>query len=165
MTGRLGWGEDEPGDLTSSWARDIAAGMPVNGGGELTRDGAVDWAKPQASEPSEDWERLSLSVSGTGSWNAFAAATPAKQEQKPEEAAEGKAAEPATDQAVGRGGDDGASEPPGSPAGGKAEPALAAAGPPLAAAKPNGRNGRGRNKAKQPAPRPIGPADSHRRGR
>ena len=69
-------GEDEPGDLTSSWARDIAAGMPVNGGGELTRDGAVDWAKPQASEPSEDWERLSLSVSGTGSWNAFAAATP-----------------------------------------------------------------------------------------
>jgi hypothetical protein len=147
-------GEDEPGDLTSSWARDIAAGMPVNGGGELTRDGAVDWAKPQASEPSEDWERLSLSVSGTGSWNAFAAATPAKQEQKPEGAAEGKAAEPATDQAVGRGGDDGTTEPPGSPAGGKAEPALAAAGPPLAAAKPNGRNGRGRNKAKQPAPRP-----------
>jgi regulation of enolase protein 1 (concanavalin A-like superfamily) len=148
------WGEDEPGDLTSSWARDIAAGMPVNGGGELTRDGAVDWAKPQASEPSEDWERLSLSVSGTGSWNAFAAATPTKQEQKPEGAAEGKAAEPATDQAVGRGGDDGTTEPPGSPAGGKAEPALAAAGPPLAAAKPNGRNGRGRNKAKQPAPRP-----------
>jgi regulation of enolase protein 1 (concanavalin A-like superfamily) len=148
------WGEDEPGDLTSSWARDIAAGMPVNGGGELTRDGAVDWAKPQASEPSEDWERLSLSVSGTGSWNAFAAATPTKQEQKPEGAAEGKAAEPATDQAVGRGGDDGTTEPPGSPAGGKAEPALAAAGPPLAAAKPNGRNGRGRNKAKQPTPRP-----------
>jgi hypothetical protein len=125
--------------------------MPVNGGGELTRDGAVDWAKPQASEPSEDWERLSLSVSGTGSWNAFAAATPTKQEQKPEGAAEGKAAEPATDQAVGRGGDDGTTEPPGSPAGGKAEPALTAAGPPLAAAK---RNGRGRNKAKQPAPRP-----------
>jgi uncharacterized protein len=148
------WGEDEPGDLTSSWARDIAGGVPVNGGGELNRDGAVDWAKPQASEPSEDWERLSLSVSGTGSWNAFAAATPAKQEQKPEGAAEGKAAEPATDQAVGRDGGDGTAEPPGSPAGGKAEPALAAAGPPLAAAKPNGRNGRGRNKAKQPAPRP-----------
>jgi regulation of enolase protein 1 (concanavalin A-like superfamily) len=148
------WGEDEPGDLTSSWARDIAGGVPVNGGGELNRDGAVDWAKPQASEPSEDWERLSLSVSGTGSWNAFAAATPAKQEQKPEGAAEGKAAEPATDQAVGRGGDDGTTEPPGSPAGGKAEPALAAVSPPLAAAKPNGRNGRGRNKAKQPAPRP-----------
>ncbi|HSS91496.1 MAG TPA: DUF1349 domain-containing protein [Streptosporangiaceae bacterium] len=145
-------GEDEPGDLTSSWARDIAGGVPVNGGGELNRDGAVDWAKPQASEPSEDWERLSLSVSGTGSWNAFAAATSAK--QKPEGAAEGKAAEPATDQAVGRGGGDGTAEPPGSPAGGKAEPALAAAGPPLATAKPNGRNGRGRNKAKQPAPRP-----------
>ena len=145
------WGEDEAGDLTSSWAKDIAAGVPVNGGGELTRDGAVDWAKPQASEPAEDWERLSLSVSGTGSWNAFAAATPAKQEQKPEEAAEEKAAEPATDQAAGRDGDDGTAEPPGSPAGGKAEPALTAAGPPLAAAK---RNGRGRNKAKQPAPGP-----------
>jgi uncharacterized protein len=155
------WGEDEAGDLTSSWAKDIADGVPVNGGGELTRDGAVDWAKPQASEPAEDWERLSLSVSGTGSWNAFAAATPAKQEQKPEEAEE-KAAEPATDQAAGRDGDDGNAEPPGAPAGGKAEPALTAAGPPLAAAK---RNGRGRNKAKQPAPgpsarlAPIDPAD------
>jgi uncharacterized protein len=145
-------GADEPGDLTSSWAKDIAAGAPVNGGGELARDGAVDWAKPQASEPAEDWERLSLSVSGTGSWNAFAAATPATQEQRPEEAAEEKAAEPATDQAAGRDGDDGTAAPPGSPAGGKAEPALTAAGPPLAAAK---RNGRGRNnKAKQPAPGP-----------
>jgi regulation of enolase protein 1 (concanavalin A-like superfamily) len=144
-------GADEPGDLTSSWAKDMAAGVPVNGGGELARDGAVDWAKPQASEPAEDWERLSLSVSGTGSWNAFAAATPARQEQKPEEAAEEKAAEPATDQAAGRDGDDGTAAPPGTPAGGKAEPALTAAGPPLAAAK---RNGRGRNKAKPPAPGP-----------
>jgi hypothetical protein len=109
----------------------------------------VDWAKPQANEPAEDWDRLSLSVSGTGSWNAFAAAGPAKQEQKPEKAAEEKAAEPATDQAAGRDGDD-AGEPPGSPADGKAEPALTAAGASLAAAKPNGRNGRGRNKAKQP---------------
>jgi hypothetical protein len=61
-----------------------------------------------------------------------------------------QAAKPATDRAAGRDGDD-AGEPPGSKAGGKAEPALTPAGAPLAAAKPNGRNGRGRNKAKQPA--------------
>ena len=151
--GRAG---DEPGELTPAGPRRQAAGMPAGGGGELPANGSVDWAKPQASEPAEDWDRLSLSVSGTGSWNAFAAAAPAKQEQKPEEAAEEKAAEPATDQRQrpgGGGGDDGAGEPPGSPAGGKAEPALAA-GPAAAAAKPNGRNGRGRNKAKQPAPGP-----------
>src|SRR6185437_11798499 len=141
------------------------AGTPAGGSGEPAPNGSVDWANPLASEPAEDWERLSLSVSGTGSWNAFAAAGPAKQEQQPEEAAEGKAAEPATGQAAdsatdkeaGRGGDDGAGEPPDSPAGGKAEPAL------TAAAKPNGRNGRGRNKAKQPAPGPSAlsaPADA-----
>jgi uncharacterized protein len=148
------WGEDKPGEVTSSWAREIAAGAPVNGGGELTRDGAVDWAKPQANEPSEDWDRLSLSVSGTGSWNAFEAATPPKEESA--EAAETKAAEPATDRAAGqagRDGDDTAGEPLDPPAGEKAEPALAAAGP-SAAAKPAGRNGRGRSKAKQPTPGP-----------
>ena len=133
-----GWAEKEPGVVAFGWA------------GKKADDGAVDWAKPQASEPAEDWERLSLSVSGTGSWNAFAAAGPAQQEQKPEKTAEEEATEPATDQAAGRGGDN-AGEPPGSPAGGKAESALTAAGASPAAAKPNGRNGRGRNKAKQPA--------------
>jgi len=160
-----GWDVGTPGEVTSGWAKEIAARAPVNGGGELTRDGSVDWARPQASEPAEDWERLSLSVSGTGSWNAFAAATPAKHE--PAEAAEDKAAGPATDQAAGpatdqaagqpgRDGDDRAGEPVDSTAGDKAEPALAVAGP-SAAAKPAGRNGRGRNKAKRPAP--TDPAD------
>src|SRR5215470_6730468 len=136
--------------------RDTAAGAPAGGSREPAQNGSLDWAKPQASEPAEDWDRLSLSVSGTGSWNAFAAATPAKQEQKqkPKEAAEGKPAEPATDQPAGRDGGDGGGEPPDSPADGKAEPALTAAGPPLTAAKPNARNGRGRNKAKQPTPVP-----------
>jgi len=155
--GRAG---DEPGGVTPARSREKVAGTPA--GGEPAPNGSVDWANPLASEPAEDWERLSLSVSGTGSWNAFAAAGPAKQEQKPEEAAGDKAAEPAagkaadsaTDKAAGRGGDDGAGEPPDSPAGGKAEPAL------TAAAKPNGRNGRGRNKAKQPAPGPSAPADA-----
>jgi hypothetical protein len=157
--GRAG---DEPGGVTSARSREQVAGTPAGGSGEPAPNGSVDWANPLASEPAEDWERLSLSVSGTGSWNAFAAAGPAKQEQQPEEAAEGKAAEPATgkaadsatDKEAGRGGDDGAGEPPDSPAGGKAEPAL------TAAAKPNGRNGRGRNKAKQPAPGPSAPADA-----
>jgi regulation of enolase protein 1 (concanavalin A-like superfamily) len=168
-----GWGEKEPGVLAFGWAGKTAgdgapsragdepgvlasgsvkraAGTPAGGGGEPAQNGTVDWAKPQASEPAEDWDRLSLSVSGTGSWNAFEAAGPAKQEQKPEKAAEEKAADRATDQPAGRDGDDGAGERPGSPGGGKAEPALTAAGAPLAAAKPNGPNGRGRNKAKQP---------------
>ena len=160
-----GWAGDEPGVLASGWAKETA-GTPAGGGGEPAKNGTVDWAKPQANEPAEDWDRLSLSVSGTGSWNAFAAATPAKQEQKPEEAAEEKAAKPAKNRATGRDGDNGAGESPGSPASGKAEPALTAAGAPLAAAKPNGRNGRGRNKAKQPTtpgpsalPAPTDPAD------
>src|SRR6185437_3003293 len=148
--GRAG---DEPGGVTPARSREKVAGTPA--GGEPAPNGSVDWANPLASEPAEDWERLSLSVSGTGSWNAFAAAGPAKQEQKPEEAAGDKAADPAAGKAAGRGGDDGAGEPPDSPAGGKAEPALTAA-----AAKPNGRNGRGRNKAKQAAPGPSAPADA-----
>ena len=162
--GAQGWGEDKPGEATSSWAREIAAGVPVNGGGELTRDGSVDWAKPQASEPAEDWDRLSLSVSG--SWNAFAAVTPAKQGQEPGEAAGEKAAEPVTDQAAGqagRDGGDGTGESASEPAGDQAGPAGPAAGPAPAAAKPNGRNGRGRNKAKQATPSalpaPADPAD------
>ena len=147
--GRAG---DKPDVLAPGWAKE-AAGTPAGSRAEPAQNGTVDWAKPQASEPAEDWDRLSLSVSGTGSWNAFAAAGPAKQEQKPEEAPEKKAAKPPTDRAAGRD-DDGAGEPPGSPADGKAEPALTAAGAPLAG-KPNDRNGRGRNKAKQPdAPGP-----------
>jgi uncharacterized protein len=139
--GRAG---EKPGVLASGWAKETAAapagggGEPAGGGGEPDQNGSVDWAKPQGSEPAEDWDRLSLSVSGTGSWNAFEAAGPAK----PEEAAEEKAAGPAADRAAGRDG-----------AGGKAEPARTAAGPSLAA-KPNGRNGRGRNKAKQSTPGP-----------
>jgi len=164
-----GWAADGPGEAAPGWATDRSskaapgrgrnkreepapgwarepAGAPAGAGGEPARNGAVDWAKPQASEPAEDWDRLSLSVSGTGSWNAFAAAGPAKQERKPEKTAAEKAAEPATDRAAGRDGG-GAGEPPGSPAGGQAEPALTAAAAPPAAAKPNGR---GRNKAKPP---------------
>jgi len=178
-----GWAEKEPGVLASGWAGkkaddgapgragdepDVpgsawtkeAAGTPGGGRAQPAQNGTVDWAKPQASEPSEDWDRLSLSVSGTGSWNAFAAAGPAKQEQKPEETAGEKAAEPATDRAAGRDGDGDAGEPPDAPADGEAEPPLTAADAPLAA-KPNGRNGRGRNKAKQPAtPGPPAPTDA-----
>ncbi|HEY1347700.1 MAG TPA: DUF1349 domain-containing protein [Streptosporangiaceae bacterium] len=156
-----GWADREPGGLASGWAGRKADGQadaaPAGGAGELPPNGSVDWAKPQASEPAEDWHRLSLSVSGTGSWNAFAAATPAKKETGPQKAAEDGAAGPATDQAAGRAARDradGGAEPPGSPGGDEADPALPAAGPPLAAAKPNGRNGRGRNKARQPTPSP-----------
>jgi hypothetical protein len=164
-----GWTRDKPGEAAPGWAgknaedkpvgmgsgraRETVAGASADGSREPAQNGSVDWAKPQASEPSEDWDRLSLSVSGTGSWNAFAAATPAKREQKPKKAAEDKPAEPATDQPAGRDGG-GAGEQPDPPAGGKAEPALTAAGQPPAAAKPNARNGRGRNKAKQPSPGP-----------
>jgi hypothetical protein len=153
--GAPGRAEDKPAGMMSGRARETVAGGSADGSGEPAQNGLLDWAKPQASEPAEDWERLSLSVSGTGSWNAFEAATPARPEQEPEEAAENKPAGTATDQPAGRDGADGAGEPPDSPADGKAEPALTAAGQPLAA-KPNGRNGRGRNKAKQPAP---GPSD------
>jgi len=147
--GAPGWTGGKPGRPTPGPAREAAAGTPAGGGGGPAPNGLVDWAKPQASEPAEDWDRLSLSVSGTGSWNAFAAATPA---QKPEEPAEDKPAKATTGEAAGRAGRDGGDgEPPGSPAGGKAEPALTAAWPPLAAAK---RNGRGRNKSKQPGPGP-----------
>jgi uncharacterized protein len=149
-----GWAEGKPGDMMSGRARETVAGAAAGRSGEPAENGLVDWAEPQASEPAEDWARLSLSVSGTGSWNAFEAATPAKQEQRPEEAAEDKAAEPATDQPAGRDSGDSAGEPPDSPAGGRAEPAVTAAGQPRAAAKPSGRNGRGRNKAKGPTSAP-----------
>jgi uncharacterized protein len=152
--GSEGWRGERADDGAPGWAGKEPAGAPAGGSREPAQNESVDWAKPQASEPAEDWDRLSLSVSGTGSWNAFAAARPAKHEQEPEEAAKDKAAETATDQPAGRDGGDGAGEPPGSPAGGKAEPALSAARQPLAAAKPHGRNGRGRNKAKQPTPGP-----------
>jgi uncharacterized protein len=154
-----GWAADGRGGSVPGWAGDKPGGAAADGSREPAENRLVDWAKPQASEPAEDWDRLSLSVSGTGSWNAFAAATPARQEREPGEAAEDKAAEPATDRPAGQDGGDGAGEPPGSPAGGKAGPALTAAGQPPAAAKPNGRNGRGRNKAKQPTPGPPGRPD------
>jgi regulation of enolase protein 1 (concanavalin A-like superfamily) len=106
-----GWTEKEPDVLAFGWAgkkpddrgpaTEKEDGAPAGGAGEVPPDGSVDWAKPQASESAEDWHRLSLSVSGTGSWNAFAAAGPAKKENEPEKAAEDRAAELATDQAAG----------------------------------------------------------------
>src|SRR5215475_10851455 len=88
--GVRGWAGGGPDEAAPGWAGD-GPDEPVPG--ELPADGSVDWARPQASEPAEDWHRLSLSVSGTGSWNAFAAATPAKKESTPDKAAEDGAAE------------------------------------------------------------------------
>jgi uncharacterized protein len=137
--------------------------VPPGWNGERPDGESLDWAKPQASDAAEDWERLSLSVSS--SWNAFAAAKPAK--EQPQEPAADLPGKPGADRAAdqaGRGRGDDAGEAPEPPAGGADEP-----GPPAAAraAAPDahGRMGRGRNKEKQPTapaavlPAPTDPAD------
>jgi uncharacterized protein len=165
-----GWAADKAEEPVSRWAADKAgqAGkapsrVPPGRGGERSASESLDWAKPQASDAAEDWERLSLSVSST--WNAFAAAKPAKEqpqetaEEPPEKPGPGRAAHQA-----GRDSGDDAGEAPKPPAGGTSQSS------PPAAAKPagpdaHGRNGRGRNKNKQPAaspavlPAPADPAD------
>jgi uncharacterized protein len=186
------WASDKPGEAEPGGAGDAPAGLPAGWGGELAGRPALDWAKPQASEPAEDWERLSLSVSTT--WNAFAAAAPAKepadkQEDGAAEEQQGSAEEreaPAdeasrdgADTVAGKdsearkhseAGEDSSGGLPESPAGGKTEPAVPAAGPPSDTAGPGGpnareRNGRGRNKARRSAPgsdvlsAPADPAD------
>ena len=83
-----GWAGDKPGAAPSGWAGDKPGAAPSGRDGAPAESDTLDWAKPQANEPAEDWERLSLSVST--SWNAFAAAAPAdeplaEQEQEPEE--------------------------------------------------------------------------------
>ena len=175
-----GWASGQAGKPVSGWAPG-QAGEPVSGStgdkaqepvsgraadkagqapsrvppgrpGERPASESLDWAKPQASDAAEDWERLSLSVSST--WNAFAPAKPAK--EQPEEPAEDLPDKPGTDQAAdqaGRGSGDGAGEAPESPASGTGESGA------------HGRMGRGRNKDKQPAasasvlPAPADPAD------
>ena len=83
-----GWAEDKPGAPPSGWAGETPSGEPAGRDGAPAESDTLDWAKPQASEPAADWERLSLSVAT--SWNAFAAAAPAdeplaEQEQEPAE--------------------------------------------------------------------------------
>jgi uncharacterized protein len=170
-----GWAADKAEEPVSRWAADKAgqAGkapsrVPPGRGGERPVGESLDWAKPQASDAAEDWERLSLSVSST--WNAFAAAKPAKDKpakEQPQEPAEEPPEKPGPDRAAhqaGRDSGDDAREAPKSPAGGTSESS------PPAAAKPagpdaHGRNGRGRNKNKPPAaaaavlPAPADPAD------
>ncbi|HYB85475.1 MAG TPA: DUF1349 domain-containing protein [Streptosporangiaceae bacterium] len=187
-----GWAPGQAGEPVSGWTADQArepvsgraadqAQEPVSGraadkAGQAGRapskapgwDGArpasesLDWAKPQAADAAEDWERLSLSVSST--WNAFAAAKPAK--EQPQEPAEDLPGKPGADQAAdlaGRGSGDDAGEAP-EPPGGAGEPGPSAAARP-AAPDADGRMGRGRNKDQQPAapaavlPAPTDPAD------
>jgi regulation of enolase protein 1 (concanavalin A-like superfamily) len=123
-------------------------------GGERPGSEPLDWAKPQASDAAEDWERLSLSVSST--WNAFAAAKPPR--EQPQEPAEDLPDKPGADQVAdqaARDGADDAGEAPEPPAGGSGE-----SGPDA-----HGRMERGRNKDNQPAasaavlPAPADPAD------
>jgi regulation of enolase protein 1 (concanavalin A-like superfamily) len=149
-----GWTGDKTDDgAASGWDRETPGGLPAGWGDELPGNESVDWAKPLASEPAADWDRLSLSVSG--SWNAFAAGEPAKEpaEEQPERPAgkpgTGKAAKAARAGRAGQESENGTGEPP---------------EPPAKQDEPDarGRNGRGR-KAKLPAPRsPVAsaPADA-----
>jgi uncharacterized protein len=173
-----GWSADKPGGAEpggagerpagKSTAGKSTAGVPDGWDDELPGDESLDWAKPQASEPAADWDRLSVSLSTT-SWNAFAAAGPAEEESG--EPAPAQRKEPAQEQPdrpaaaqSGKDREDSAAEP--EPAGDQAEPVLSPAGPPEAA-KPDetarGKNGRGRNKTKLPVPPvlppPADPAD------
>jgi uncharacterized protein len=166
-------GKTPAGKSAGKPAGKSAGGVPDGWDDELPGDESLDWAKPQASEPAADWDRLSLSLSTT-SWNAFAAAKPAPEqpgEPAPEQLKEPPAEqpdEPAAGPAAGRPGqdrEDSAAEQP-EPAADQAEPVPAPAGRPEAA-KPDevarGKNGRGRNKAKLPVPQalppPADPAD------
>ena len=168
-------------------ARKSAAGVPDGWDDQLPGDESLDWAKPQASEPAADWDRLSLSLS-TSSWNAFAAANPAEEQpgeparEPPREPGQEQPGKPAASRAAGQDREDSAGEQPEPPAGeqpeprageqpepragGRAEPALTPADP-AEAARPDEtareKNSRGKNKAKLPVPPalppPADPAD------
>jgi uncharacterized protein len=106
-------------------ARKSAAGVPDGWDDELPGDESLDWAKPQASEPAADWDRLSVSLSTT-SWNAFAAASPEEERGEP---AREPATEPAQEQldrpAAGQAGqtpDNSGGERPEPPAGARPDP-------------------------------------------
>jgi regulation of enolase protein 1 (concanavalin A-like superfamily) len=167
--GPPGWAGDKPGQAASGRAGDTPVGVPAGWGDAPPGKGSFDWAKPLASEPADDWDRLSLSVST--SWNAFAAAAPteedqaeeeptksAGEEQEPEEPAKGEQEPTATDQAS-QDSKDSTGALPESPSDEETEPVPPAVSPPPAAAEPGdpqarGRDGRRRNKAKPSAPRP-----------
>jgi uncharacterized protein len=158
--GTASWARDKADDgPATNWERETPGGLPAGWGDELPGNESVDWAKPQASDPAADWDQLSLSASG--SWNAFAAGEPAK--EPAEEQSGLPVRKPRTDQAsragrAGHDGENGTGEPSELPAGGKTGSAPPAVGQPPAAAdeqdEPDARrrNGRGR-KAKLPAPR------------
>src|SRR5262249_9953481 len=99
-------GPEEQAPDGASWAGDAPAGWAEARAEDKAAD-PVDWAKPLANEPAEDWDRLSLSVST--SWNAFAAAAPA--DEPPEEQEEEPARQPAAGGPAAEGGPRG----PGSP--------------------------------------------------
>ncbi len=164
-----GRAEDKADDGTASWARDKAddgpatnweretpGGLPAGWGDELPGNESVDWAKPQASEAAADWDHLSLSASG--SWNAFAVGEPAKEPAEEQSGLPVRKRRTGQASRAGHDSENGTGEPPELPAGGKTGSAPPAAGQPPAAAdeqdEPDARrrNGRGR-KAKLPAPR------------
>jgi uncharacterized protein len=195
--GAARWAEDRPGEATGGWdagqpgklgpgraderpasqpaARKSTAGVPDGWDDELPGDESLDWAKPQDSEPSADWDRLSLNLSTT-SWNAFAAASPTEERPGESPREQEQPGRPAAGQA-GRNHQDSAGEQPEPPAGeqpepparDRAEPVLTqadpaeAAGPDETARGRNGRGKNGKNKAKVPVPPalppPADPAD------
>jgi uncharacterized protein len=152
VSGRAG---DKPDDRPApSWEQETPGGLPAGWGDELPGNESVDWAKPLASEPAADWDRLSLSVSG--SWNAFAAGEPAKEpaeEQPGLPVRKPRTGEASRAARAGHDSENGTGEMPELPAGDKTGSAPPEEDEPDA----RRRNGRGR-KAKLPAPRsPITP--------
>jgi len=144
-------------------ARKSAAGVPDGWDDELPGDESLDWAKPQASEPAADWDRLSLSLS-TSSWNAFAAANPAEEQpgeparEPPREPGQEQPGKPAASRAAGQDREDSAGEQPEPPAGEQPEPPAGEQPEPRAGEQPEPRAG-GRA---EPALTPADPAEAAR---
>ena len=144
-------------------ARKSAAGVPDGWDDELPGDESLDWAKPQASEPAADWDRLSLSLS-TSSWNAFAAANPAEEQpgeparEPPREPGQEQPGKPAASRAAGQDREDSAGEQPEPPAGEQPEPRAGEQPEPRAGEQPEPRAG-GRA---EPALTPADPAEAAR---
>jgi len=144
-------------------ARKSTAGVPDGWDDELPGDESLDWAKPQASEPAADWDRLSLSLS-TSSWNAFAAANPAEEQpgeparEPPREPGQEQPGKPAASRAAGQDREDSAGEQPEPPAGEQPEPRAGEQPEPRAGEQPEPRAG-GRA---EPALTPADPAEAAR---
>lgn len=157
-----GWldGPGGPEGMPAEWADERPAGIPAGWGDDgHSADQLLDWAKPQATDPAADWDRLSGSLAKDNKQPETGGKEPGSKvtvgEAAGGEAAGGEVAggEEAGGEAGGGSKTETASEPAGPGADDQTDPVLPAA----TAARP-APAGRKRSTPKLPVPRKPGPA-------